>query len=149
MGRLAAEVTMLRPRIRFDSLRETRPQEYVRRFAFGGAVTVTATLIAQHWGPVVGGMFLAFPGIFPPSISLVERHKIEREREQGKQGTRSARGEASVEAAGASAGALGLAAFAVVLWAGLPAHGLALLLPVGVAAWLITSLLMWWMRERL
>ncbi len=135
--------------IRLESLRETKPREYLWRFLFGGAVTVAATLIANRWGAVIGGIFLAFPGIFPPSLGLVEKHKIERETEQGKHGVRSARGEASVEATGASAGALGLAAFAAVLWAGLPGHRLALLLPLAVAAWLATSVSMWWLRERL
>jgi hypothetical protein len=79
----------------------------------------------------------------------VEKHKVEREAEQGQQGVLAARGEASAEAAGASAGALGLAAFALVLWAGLPAHGLALLLPVGVAVWLGISMLAWWLRQKL
>jgi hypothetical protein len=42
---------------------------------FGGAVTVAAGLIANKWGPGVGGLFLAFPAIFPGSATLVEKHK--------------------------------------------------------------------------
>jgi hypothetical protein len=61
-------------KLTFDSLRETKPHEYVSRFIFGGAVTVAAGLISEHYGPVVGGLFLAFPGIFPAGISLVEKH---------------------------------------------------------------------------
>jgi len=58
-----------------SALGETRWYEYALRFAFGGAVTVAAGLIANKWGPGVGGLFLAFPAIFPGSANLVEKHK--------------------------------------------------------------------------
>jgi hypothetical protein len=139
----------MRLRLRFDSLRETTPMEYARHFVAGGLVTVAASLIAQRYGPVIGGLFLAFPGIFPPSISLVAKHKREREAAQGFVGARAARGEASVEAAGASAGAAGLGAFGLVLWKGLPGHPLALVLLVAVVAWALVSYSMWWLREKM
>lgn len=139
----------MRVRLQLSSLRETKPMEWVSRFVWGGVVTVLAGLVAKHWGPVIGGLFLAFPGIFPPSSSLVEKHKVEREAREGKQGVRSARAEASVEAAGASAGALGLAAFAAVLWRRLPQHGAAGSLLVAFAAWAMVSWAVWMMRDRL
>jgi hypothetical protein len=135
--------------LQFASLRETRASEYVKRFVYGGLVTLVATLIADKYGPVIGGLFLAFPGILGPGMSLVEKHKIERECEQGKEGTWSARGEASVEATGVSAGALGLAAFAAVLWKGLPLHGLVPVLVCAGAAWTAVSWAGWWVRERM
>ena len=55
----------MRLQLRFDSLKQTKPTEYVSRFVFGGLVTVLAGLVADHFGPVIGGLFLAFPGIFP------------------------------------------------------------------------------------
>jgi hypothetical protein len=133
----------------FSSLKETKAREYCGRFVFGGVVTVLASLVAKKWGPVVGGMFLAFPGIFPAGVSLVEKHKKLREAEAGKEGTWSARGEASVEATGASCGALGLAGFAVVLWKGLPGRGLGEVLAVACAAWAAMSWVGWWVRERM
>ena len=136
--------------LQFESLHETTPMEYAKRFLFGGAVTVIATLIADHYGPVIGGLFLAFPGIFPGGISLVEKHKIERETDAGKQGIRSARGEAAVEATGASIGALGLAAFALTLWKGLASgHALIPVLICAGAAWTATSWAGWWFREKM
>jgi len=45
------------------------------RFVFGGMVTALAGLVADHYGPILGGLFLAFPGIFPAGVSLVEKHK--------------------------------------------------------------------------
>jgi hypothetical protein len=53
-----------------------------------GAVTVIAGLIAARFGPVVGGLFLAFPAIFPASATLIERHVRERREKAGLSGTR-------------------------------------------------------------
>lgn len=139
----------MRVRLYFQSLKATTPAEYATRFLYGGTVTLLASLVDRKWGPVVGGLFLAFPGIFPPSASLVEKHKIQREAAQGKRGILSARGEASVEATGASMGALGLAAFAGVLWWRLPQHGAAGSLALALLAWLVVSGLCWRVRERL
>jgi hypothetical protein len=129
-------------------LREGKPSEYLTRFIFGGTLTVIAALIARHYGPILGGLFLAFPGIFAPGLSMTETHAIERKASQGADGTLFARDEASVEAAGASAGALGLAAFALVLWKFLPTHTLTLTLPLAATAWLAVSVLCWWLRKR-
>ena len=133
----------------FASLKATTPAEYAKRFLYGGAVALAAALIDRKWGPVVGGLFLAFPGIFPPSASLVEQHKVEREAARGKHGLLSGRGEASVEATGASIGALGLIAFAAVLWSRLPHHSAPSSLALAFLAWLIVSWLCWLIRERL
>jgi hypothetical protein len=135
--------------INVAKLREGTPTEYLIRFLFGGIVTVLATLIAGHYGPIIGGLFLAFPGIFAPGLSMTETHAIERKAEAGANGTLFARAEASIEAAGASIGALGLAAFALVLWKGLPTHSLALVLPLAGATWLLVSVLLWWFRKRI
>ena len=139
----------MRLRLRFDSLRATTPLEYARHFVAGGLVTVAASLIAQRYGPVIGGLFLAFPGIFPPSISLVAKHKREREAAQGFVGVQSAQAEASVEAAGASAGAAGLGAFGLVLWKCLPGHTLLPVLLLAVAVWALVAYSMWWLREKM
>ena len=139
----------MRLKLRFDSLKETKPREYISRFVFGGVVTVLAGFVADHYGPVLGGLFLAFPGIFPAGVSLVEKHKIMREKAEGKLGIRSARGQASVEATGASAGTLGLVGFAVVLWQGLPDHKFLLVLLTAGVAWIAVSGVFWWTRERM
>jgi hypothetical protein len=139
----------MRLKLKFDSLKEIKPTEYASRFLFGGLVTVFAGLIADHYGPVVGGLFLAFPGIFPAGVSLVEKHKMQREASAGKLGTQSARGEASVEAAGGSIGAIGLMGFAIVLWWGLPTYSFLLMLIIASAAWIVVSGLLWSVRQRM
>jgi hypothetical protein len=121
----------------------------VSRFVFGGVVTVLAGFVADHYGPVLGGLFLAFPGILPAGVSLVEKHKTLREKAEGKLGTWSARGQASVEAAGASVGTLGLMGFAVVLWQGLPTHNFLFMVLTAAGTWIVVSWLFWWTRERM
>lgn len=140
---------MIQVRLKTQSLRETKASEFALRFCFGGAVTVLAWWVAKQWGPVIGGMFLAFPGIFPAGVSLVEKHKTQREAAEGLQGVRSARAQAAVEAAGASAGGLGLAAFGFVLWKGLPGHSLAATQAVALLAWAGVGGFAWWLRERM
>lgn len=140
---------MVRPGTSFDKLRQTSAAEMGLRFLFGGAVTVAASLVADHWGPVIGGLFLAFPGIFPPSLSLTASHAEKRKARQGKSGVWFGRAEASVEAAGASAGALGLFAFALVLWKGLPSRNFWLMLLLATTAWVLVSGLVWTIRKKL
>ena len=47
------------------ALRAAKWHEYAIRFFFGGLITVATGLIAQKFGPAVGGLFLDFPGNFP------------------------------------------------------------------------------------
>ena len=72
-----------------SALRQTRWYEYLVRFVLGGAMTVVAGLIAARFGPVSGGLFLAFPAIFPASATLIEKHVRERKEKAGLQGARS------------------------------------------------------------
>ena len=51
------------------ALSETKPREYAMRFLFGGLVTVATGIIAEKFGPTVGGLFLAFPAIFPATAT--------------------------------------------------------------------------------
>ena len=52
-----------------------KPKEYAVRFAFGAAITVGTGLIAHAFGPLVGGLFLAFPAILPASVTLLQHHE--------------------------------------------------------------------------
>ena len=133
----------------FGEMRRTKPGEYLSRFLFGCAVTLVASLVAKWAGPVIGGLFLAFPGIFPPSISLVEKKEIERKREAGVAGKERGCVLASVHAAGASEGAFGLMSFAAVVWLGLPRFGPVPTMLAATAAWFVVAFAAWWVRERL
>jgi len=63
--------------IKLSALKETKPHQYLVRFLFGGAATVLAGLVARRFGPAAGGLFLAFPAIFPASVTLIESHEKE------------------------------------------------------------------------
>ena len=58
--------------INIAAIRRSKWYEYVVRFAFGGVVTALAGIIAKRYGPEVGGLFLAFPAIFPATATLLE-----------------------------------------------------------------------------
>ena len=77
---------------------------------------VAAGLIAAGFGPVIGGLFLAFPAIFPASATLVEKHVRERKEKAGLAGARRGKEAAALDAAGATLGSFGLAAFGLVIW---------------------------------
>jgi Protein of unknown function (DUF3147) len=130
--------------LNLSALRETRWYEYLVRFALGGAMTVIAGLIADRFGPIVGGLFLAFPAIFPASATLIEKHVREQKEKAGLSGARRGREAAALDAAGATLGSFGLAAFALIIWLlieGAPASALTLAsvawLAVGILAWML------------
>ena len=136
-------------RAQWSRLRESEWWEIALRFLFGGIVTVLAGMVAKRWGPAAGGLFLAFPGIFPAGVTLVERHEREKKRRHGLSGTKRARLVAGVVAAGAALGAFGLAAFAVAAWVLLPRVAPWIALLVAAGAWLAVSVLAWDVRLRM
>jgi uncharacterized membrane protein (GlpM family) len=138
----------MRVEANFSSLKQTNFREHLVRFVLGGAVTVAAGLIARRWGPVIGGLFLAFPAIFPAGATLIDQHEVKRKREMGRDGRRRGREAAALDALGAGFGAVGLAAFAVVLWRFLPRHSSWGTLGLAVVAWMVTSGMLWVLRKR-
>jgi hypothetical protein len=125
----------------------TKWYEYVLRFVFGGAISVAAGLIAKKWGPGVGGLFLAFPAIFPASATLVEKHEKQKKQQHGLDGTMRGREAAGLDAAGAAIGSIGLIAFAVTVWQLLPLLSTWLAIICATLAWLITSVVIWYLRK--
>jgi MFS family permease len=130
-------------KIEASEIRDTRWYEYATRFLFGGLVTATAGLIAARFGPAIGGLFLAFPAIFPASASLIEKHEKEKKAQYGFDGTKRGRLAASVDAAGTAMGTLGLMAFAGVAWMLLPQLPTWLTLFIAMVAWAGTAATAW------
>ena len=128
-------------------LGETKWPDYAVRFLFGGLITAAAGLIAKKFGPGVGGLFLAFPAIFPASATLIEKNAKEEKRKAGLNGTRRGRLEAAVDAAGASIGTLGLLLFAVVIWRYMPDHRPWIVLVLSTVIWLAVSVTAWKVRK--
>jgi Protein of unknown function (DUF3147) len=133
--------------IDFSSLKDTKPSAYALRAVFGGLCTVVAGLIAHRYGAAVGGLFLAFPAIFPASASLIEDHEIEQKQKIGSDGRKRGRMAASLDATGASLGCLGLLGFAWVLWKLLPNKNGYVAISTGVIFWAFISCTLWMIRR--
>jgi len=129
-------------------IRQTRWNEYGIRFLFGGLITAVAGIIAKDFGPGIGGLFLAFPAIFPASATLIEKHETQKKEEKGLRGTRRGREAASVDAAGSAMGSVGLLVFALIVWQFAPSYSTSIVLMGATVAWLTVSVLIWYVRKR-
>lgn len=132
---------------KFSAIKGILPHEWIVRFLFGGAVCVLAGLISKKWGPEIGGLFLAFPAIFPAGACLVETHERKHKARVGLDGTGRGRTVAGIDAAGAAIGTMGLAAFAVICWLLLPHLSAAAVFALATFAWLVVSIALWWLRK--
>jgi hypothetical protein len=135
-------------RLEFSALRRTKWYEYAVRFLFGGAVTLLAGLLAKSFGPVLGGLFLAFPAIFPASATLVEKHEEERKRKAGIPTTSRGQRAAALDARGASIGTLGLICFAFFVWKTLPSWNALVVVAIATLDWLVVSVVVWRVRAK-
>ena len=101
------------------------------RFAFGGAVTVATQLVAGVFGPVVAGLFLAFPAILPATLTLIRKHDGPRE--------------AAEDALGAVAGSAALAAFGACVWKGFAeSYPPWAVLLTATGLWFAAACFLWW-----
>lgn len=130
-------------------LRETRPHEYAIRFLFGGLCTSCAGWIASHYGPGIGGLFLAFPAIFPAGATLIASHEEKRKAGGGMDGRARGMQAAALDASGAALGGFALIAYALFLWRELAGHAAVLMIGAATALWAIVSGLLWfgWKRR--
>jgi len=130
-----------------SALGKTKWFEYAIRFVFGGLITAVAGLIAKDFGPAIGGLFLAFPAIFPASATLIEKHEKQKKEKHGLDGSKRGRQAASLDAAGSAMGSFGLLVFAFIVWQLLPDHSAPLTLTGAALAWLAVSVLIWRIRK--
>jgi hypothetical protein len=134
-------------RLNLAALKQTHWHEYAVRFVLGGLVTAVAGWLAEEFGPVFGGLFLAFPAIFPASATLLEKHERENKRQAGIDFTVRGRLAAALDARGAVMGSVGGMVFAFVLVKLLTQANLWLSLLLATAAWLTTSAGLWYVRQ--
>jgi len=139
----------MRIRIEPAALLQTRWYELALRFLFGGLITAVAGIIAKEFGPGIGGLFLAFPAIFPASATLIEKHEQQKKERLGLHGSVRGRKAAGVDAAGAAIGSIGLSAFALMVKGSIVSHSPWLILTSSTGVWLTVSLLIWQIRKRL
>lgn len=137
----------MRVSFNFSTLKREKLHEYAIRFLFGGAVTVAAGLIAKEFGPVVGGLFLAFPAIFPASATLLEKHERQKKLRAGIRNTCRGIRAAGLDAFGAAQGSIGLAGFALLVWRLLPRYAAGLTLAGATVLWFLISVTIWYVRK--
>ena len=126
---------------------KTKWYEYAIRFVFGGLITAMAGVIAREFGPAIGGLFLAFPTIFPASATLIEKHEKQEKEKHRLDGAKRGRQAASIDAAGSAMGSIGLLFFALIVWQLAPDHNAPLTLTGATLAWLAVSVLIWRSRK--
>ena len=136
-------------RVHFDisALKATKWYEYALRFLFGGTITVVTGVLASRYGPIFGGLFLAFPAIFPASATLVEKHEREKKQRAGIAKTTRGREAAALDARGAAVGSIGLIGFAFTVWRLVPIWNGALALLAALVMWMTLSILIWLLRR--
>ncbi len=134
--------------VRPAAIKGIQPHEWIVRFIFGGGVCVAAGLISKRFGPEIGGLFLAFPAIFPAGASLVEAQQRRRKAKAGLDGTMRGRVVAGVDAVGTAIGCIGLAGFAIVCWLGLPRLRTIAVLLAATAVWFAIAIAAWWLGKR-
>ncbi len=136
------------PSLDLSSLEDAHWWQFAVRFLLGGAVTVCTGLIADHFGPVVGGLFLSFPAIFPATATLIARHETEKKSKAGIDCPVRGRKAAALDAAGAVLGGWGMLCFAVAAWLGLHRFAIACALLLAAILWLIVSASLWWAHRQ-
>jgi hypothetical protein len=131
----------------FSALKKTKWYEYAVRFLFGGAMTVIAGMLATRYGPVLGGLFLAFPAIFPASATLIEKHEREKKEQAGMLQTVRGQQAAALDARGAAMGSVGLAGFAFAVWKLAPIWNGPFTLVAALVVWLTLAIVIWCVRR--
>jgi hypothetical protein len=132
----------MKVQVDLSRLRMNKWSEYGLRFLFGGTITVVAGILAERFGPEFGGLFLAFPAIFPATATLIEKHERKR-KDRGLPKTTRGREAAALDARGVTMGSIGLVGFALVVSRLLPIWNGALTLFAALVVWTMLSVLIW------
>ena len=139
----------MRIQVDLSTLAQTQWHDYEVRFLFGGLITAVAGIIAKKFGPDIGGLFLAFPAIFPASATLIEKHEKEKKESLGLKGEARGRIAASIDAAGSSMGSIGLVVFALVVSQFISRGRAWIVLGGATVLWLGVSAAIWQIRKAL
>jgi hypothetical protein len=122
-------------KLNFSQLRGIRLRDYAIRFLFGGTISVIAALIGQWATGRIGGIFTAFPAILLASLTLINQ-------EDGKQAS-------AMDAQGAVLGAVALVLASILLSVTLGALAGAWSLLLGLGAWLVCSVGLYFLSVKL
>ena len=148
LGNIAKIGPPVKISVSFSGLSQTTALEVLLRFGLGGLVTAVAGMIAMQFGPVIGGLFLAFPSIFPAAATIVEKHEAKKKQKAGRRGKKRGRSAAGADAAGAALGSVGLLGFGLIVWKLAPTYGRGLVLGGACLMWFSIALLCWLIRKQ-
>lgn len=132
-----------------STVKKTRWHELLVRFFLGGLITTAAGIIGKKYGAGFGGLFLAFPVIFPASATLIEKHEKEKKERIGLHGAKRARQLVAADAAGAAIGSIGLFAFALLISKTVTIYPAWLVISAATVLWITISILFWHIRKRM
>ena len=136
---------MRKPTFHPEKLVEGKWHEYLVRFVFGGLVATGAGWVAHRYGPIVGGLFLAFPSIFPASVTLIQQR--EEEKHDGDEGEQKGKDKAARNTVGAVWGCFGLMVFGFIVWQFGQEWDAWLCLFAALVAWLATAFVFWAVQQ--
>ncbi|HZQ95325.1 MAG TPA: DUF3147 family protein [Candidatus Sulfotelmatobacter sp.] len=139
----------MRIQLDFSTVKQTRWHEFAVRFLLGGLITAALGVIGKKFGPVVGGLFLAFPVMFPASATLIDKHEKEKKQRAGMEGRRRARQLVSVDAAGTAMASVGLFVFALLISQLIRDYNAASVIAAATLGWLAVSIFIWHIRKRM
>jgi hypothetical protein len=140
---------VMQVKLNLSVLKETKWHQLAVRFLCGGFATAAAGVIAKKFGPGIGGLFLAFPAIFPAGATLLEKHEKERKERVGMHGSIRARKAVAIDATGAAMGSIGLLGFAWLIYRFVESGHPYIVLLISTAAWMVISLALWFVRKRM
>jgi uncharacterized protein DUF3147 len=132
----------------WTALKEVSWKDYAIRFVLGGLVTVATGLIAKRFGPAVGGLFLAFPAIFPASATLIATQQRDQKERRLLNGLLRGRLAVALDARGAVLGTVGLTLFSLVVWRLIVGHSAVAVLLLATLVWTVTSCVLWLITKR-
>jgi hypothetical protein len=134
--------------VSLSGIAQTKPLEFLVRFLFGGIVTALAGLVGSTYGPVIGGIFLAFPSIFPATATLIEKHEAKKKEQEGMDGRYLAKCAAGADAAGAAMGTIGLLVFGMLVWQSSELFAVWTVLTMATIAWFGVAVTVWIIRKK-
>ncbi|HEY2597015.1 MAG TPA: nicotinamide-nucleotide amidohydrolase family protein [Candidatus Dormibacteraeota bacterium] len=122
-------------------IKSVQPRDYLIRFAFGASISLIAGILTLAFGPLFGGLFLAFPAILPATLTLLEK----------KDGL----AQAAADVRGAVIGSIGMIGFSVTAMTVLPRQP-AIGLAAALVTWAVVSVVIYvtlrlmarWLGER-
>jgi hypothetical protein len=135
-------------KLNWSALKETSGKDYAIRFVLGGLVTIATGLIAKKFGPTVGGLFLAFPAIFPATATLIAEQQQDKKARHSMDGTIRGRLAVAVEARGTLLGTAGLTVFLLTAWVLLERKPACVVLLAASTAWMAVAVLLWLLSKR-